>query len=39
MNLIVEGIGEIVVKGENVFSKYLNNEEANKRAFTEDGYF
>lgn len=34
-----EGIGEIVVKGENVFSKYLNNEEANKRAFTEDGYF
>lgn len=34
-----EGIGEILVKGDNVFLKYLNNEEANKKAFTDDGYF
>ncbi|KAL2134101.1 hypothetical protein VTI74DRAFT_988 [Chaetomium olivicolor] len=31
--------GEICIKGENVTSGYLNNPEANKSAFTRDGYF
>lgn len=33
------GYGEIVVKGDNVFLGYANNEEETKQAFTEDGYF
>ncbi|KAK4032482.1 hypothetical protein C8A01DRAFT_20450 [Parachaetomium inaequale] len=31
--------GEICIKGENVTRGYLNNAEANKSAFTSDGYF
>lgn len=34
-----DGIGDIVVKGENVFLGYVNNEELTKKSFTEDGYF
>ena len=34
-----KGIGEILVKGDNVFLGYANNEELTKRVFTEDGYF
>lgn len=36
---INNGIGEIVVKGDPVFSGYYMNEEATKNVFTEDGYF
>ncbi len=32
-------IGEILVKGDNVFLGYMNNDEANAEAFTEDGWF
>lgn len=32
-------IGEIQVKGENVMLGYMNNEEANASAFTEDGWY
>ncbi|MCL2097114.1 MAG: AMP-binding protein, partial [Oscillospiraceae bacterium] len=34
-----EGNGEIVVKGENVMLGYLDDEEATKEVFTEDGFF
>lgn len=33
------GIGEIVVKGDNVFLGYVNNQELTKSVFTSDGYF
>lgn len=31
--------GEILVRGNNVMLGYYNNEEENKKVFTEDGYF
>ena len=33
------GIGSIVVRGDNVFLGYLNDPEKTREAFTEDGYF
>lgn len=32
-------IGEVITKGQNVMLGYFNNDQANKDAFTEDGYF
>ncbi|MEQ9813810.1 MAG: AMP-binding protein [Azospirillaceae bacterium] len=34
-----DGIGEIEVRGSVVTSGYLNNEQANRDSFTEDGWF
>jgi long-chain acyl-CoA synthetase len=34
-----DGVGEIELKGPNVFAGYLNNAQANAQAFTEDGWF
>ena len=34
-----DGVGEIIVKGENVFLGYYNNPEANEKAFDSDGFF
>jgi long-subunit acyl-CoA synthetase (AMP-forming) len=34
-----DGIGDIVVKGDNVFMGYLNDPEKTAAAFTDDGYF
>lgn len=34
-----EGLGEVQIKGPNVFAGYLNDEAANQAAFTEDGWF
>ncbi len=33
------GVGDIVVKGENVFMGYLNDPEKTRAAFTDDDYF
>ncbi len=32
-------VGEIQVRGEQVFPGYYNNDEENEKAFTEDGFF
>jgi len=32
-------VGEILVRGEQVFPGYFNNDEENAKAFTEDGFF
>lgn len=34
-----DGIGELAIKGPNVFHGYLNDKEATERAFDKDGYF
>lgn len=34
-----DGFGELIVKGENVFLGYDNDEQVTKAAFTDDGYF
>ncbi|KAL8960880.1 MAG: hypothetical protein Q9183_005391, partial [Haloplaca sp. 2 TL-2023] len=37
--LPVGEVGELWIKGPNVFKGYLNNEEGTRNAITEDGYF
>ena len=39
LNADEDGIGEIVVKGDNVFLGYVGNKELTESVFTEDGYF
>lgn len=34
-----EGVGEVLIKGEMVFSGYYRNPQATSEAFTEDGWF
>lgn len=34
-----DGIGELAIKGPNIFHGYLNDPEATARAFDKDGYF
>jgi len=34
-----DGIGELYVKGPNIFKGYFKNEEATREAFTDDGWF
>lgn len=34
-----DGVGEVVIKGENVFLGYAGNPELTQSVFTEDGYF
>ena len=33
------GVGELLVKGKSIMIGYYNNDEANKEAYTEDGWF
>lgn len=39
INADEQGIGEIVVKGDNVFLGYVGNKELTESVFTSDGYF
>ena len=39
IDVVTDGVGEILVKGPNVFSGYWNLDAANRAAFTDAGYF
>ena len=39
VDIKIAGDGEILVKGDNVFTGYWENEQASRDAFTDDGYF